>query len=174
MEYATFTTLLSLERLAYGVVWKKPHVIRTIATKVGYQQKEPEMIFNFVRFFKLIQMYVMGTWYMSHYGYQLPTIDAVQLCIAAAIILFGQVLNGMVWYRIGKEGVCYGCKFERNIPWCDKFPYSHFNHPQYLGAILTVWGMFAMTWNDYPNEWFYIPLVETILYGMSMKYWEAN
>jgi len=172
MDYASFAVLLSLERLMYGVVWKKPQTVSKAAQLVGMKQKEPEMIFNFVRGFKLVQMYVFGTWYWTHYGTNLPSLSWTQFLIGVPLLLFGQILNFMVWYRIGIEGVCYGCKFGRDIPWCTQFPYSHFSHPQYLGAILTVWGMFVFSWNDCP-DWYILPVMETMLYCSSMYIWEA-
>mmetsp|Transcript_22352 Transcript_22352/g.39555 ORF Transcript_22352/g.39555 Transcript_22352/m.39555 type:complete len:173 (-) Transcript_22352:401-919(-) len=172
MDYASFAVLLSLERLAYGVVWKKPQTVAKAAQMVGMKQKEPELIFNFVRAFKLVQMYVFSTWYYTHYGTTLPSLSWLQFLIGVPVLIFGQILNAMVWYRIGIDGVCYGSCFGRNIPWCTKFPYSHFSHPQYLGAILTVWGMFVFSWNDCP-DWFYLPIIETLLYASSMYYWEA-
>uniref|UniRef100_A0A7S3LI74 phosphatidyl-N-methylethanolamine N-methyltransferase n=1 Tax=Aplanochytrium stocchinoi TaxID=215587 RepID=A0A7S3LI74_9STRA len=174
MDYISASLLLSLERLAYGVVWKQPHVFSKIAKKAGYPGKEPEFIFNLVRLFKLVQIYVFATWYYTHYGTSVPSLTTTQFMVGLPILAFGQLLNFMVWYRIGIDGVCYGCKFGRSIPWCTQFPYSHFNHPQYLGAILTVWGMFIFCWQDCPYDWYAIPVIETSLYICSMYYWEAN
>ena len=137
------------------------------------KDKEPEFLYNCVRSFKLIQLYVFATWYYMHYGASAPsTISAPQMALAALVLGFGQLLNVMVWYKIGIVGVCYGCKFGRNVPWCTDFPYSHFAHPQYLGAILTVWGMFILSWNDC-SDWWVLPVVETVLYASSMYYLEA-
>lgn len=172
MDYASFAVLLSLERLCYGVVWKKPGAVSSVSSMVGMKKKEPEFLFSMVRMFKLVQMYVFGTWYYSHYGTALPSLGWTQLIIGLGLITFGQILNCMVWYRIGVDGVCYGCKFGRNVPWCTEFPFSHFAHPQYLGAILTVWGMFVFSSQDH-SDWFILPLIESALYLTSMYVWEA-
>ncbi len=170
--YAQYALLLSLERLTYGVVWKKPQVVSEISKVAGMQQREPEMIYTWVRLFKLIQIYVFSVWYYSHYGTSLPSLGWMQFLLGVPLLAFGQILNASVWYRIGIEGVCYGCKFGRQVPWCVDFPYSHFNHPQYLGAILTVWGMFIFSWNDC-SDWWALPAIETALYTASMYSWEA-
>lgn len=173
MDYLSFSMLLSLERLCYGVVWKRPSAFVSLAKKAGMPKKEPEFIFELVKSFKLVQLYVIVTWYSSHYGWSLPSINSTQLMIGLPILLVGQILNVLVWYRIGIDGVCYGCKFGRNVPWCSEFPYSHFNHPQYLGAILTIWGIFVFMWNEC-TDWYVIPVIETLLYICSMYIWEAN
>jgi methylene-fatty-acyl-phospholipid synthase len=172
MDYVSLAALLSMERLTYGVVWKNPKVVTPISSAFGMKGKEPEFLFNLVRLFKLVQLYVFATWYYAHYGTSLPSLSWLQMVLGSSVALFGQLLNFLVWYRIGLEGVCYGCKFGRNVPWCTQFPYSHFAHPQYLGAILTVWGMFILSWNEC-NDWYVLPVVETLLYASSMYYLEA-
>lgn len=52
----------------------------------------------------------------------------------------GQYLNFSVYDAIGKDGVYYGIKFGRNVPWSTKFPYNYawLKHPQYLGAYIFI------------------------------------
>ena len=56
----------------------------------------------------------------------------------------GQLLNGMVFYRLGNNGVFYGNKFGFNIPWVTGFPFNVFPHPQYLGAVLSLIGLYPL------------------------------
>jgi methylene-fatty-acyl-phospholipid synthase len=171
-SYVGLAALLSLERLAYGVVWKTPKVVTSVSGFFSMKGKEPEIIFNLVRGFKLVQLYVFASWYSARYGTSLPSIDWMQTLLGGSVFVLGQLLNMLVWYRIGLEGVCYGCKFGRRVPWCTEFPYSHFAHPQYLGAIMTIWGMFIFSWNEC-EDWFVLPVVETLLYASSMFYLEV-
>eukprot|EP01029_Cantina_marsupialis_P029757 TRINITY_DN782145_c0_g1_i1.p1 TRINITY_DN782145_c0_g1~~TRINITY_DN782145_c0_g1_i1.p1 ORF type:complete len:201 (-),score=43.61 TRINITY_DN782145_c0_g1_i1:264-815(-) len=59
---------------------------------------------------------------------------------AWAMILFGQLLNVMVYYRIGILGVYYGNAFGIELPWVTKFPFGTIPNPQYTGVTLTTLG----------------------------------
>lgn len=43
------------------------------------------------------------------------------------------------------------------------------NDPQYVGAILTVWGLFLLVSESAPQDWMMIPVIETLYYAVSMK-----
>ena len=55
-----------------------------------------------------------------------------------------QALNVGIYRAIGHEGVYYGFKLGHNIPWHDGFPFNLVPHPQYVGSVLTVWGVVAL------------------------------
>eukprot|EP00924_Labyrinthula_sp_SR-Ha-C_P011678 snap_masked-scaffold_17-processed-gene-5.23-mRNA-1 protein AED:0.30 eAED:0.30 QI:0/0/0/0.5/1/1/2/0/171 len=159
--YLTASLALCMERIAYGVVWKKPSIFSLCAAQYGFSGKEPEFIYVLVKLFKVIQLIVFLCWYFKYVGRDGFDISLPQGLFSSSLLIAGQILNLMVWKRIGLDGVCYGCKFGRNVPWCTKFPFSLFNHPQYLGVILTVWGVFFLFYKQCPNDWFILPLVET-------------
>jgi hypothetical protein len=50
--------------------------------------------------------------------------------------------------RTGKNGVYYGVKLGRPIPWYTGFPFNCVPHPQYLGCILSIWGGVAFFFNQ--------------------------
>jgi methylene-fatty-acyl-phospholipid synthase len=75
----------------------------------------------------------------------------------------GQSLNLSVFWRLGNAGVFYGSKFGRRIPWCRSFPFSVLSHPQYAGAVLSIWGLFLIL--RFPAEdWWVLPALETAYY----------
>ena len=55
-----------------------------------------------------------------------------------------QALNIGIYRAIGHEGVYYGFKLGHTIPWHDGFPFNLVPHPQYVGSVLTVWGVVAL------------------------------
>lgn len=59
---------------------------------------------------------------------------------AVALVLFGQLLNYRVYELLGVEGVYYGTRFGKHIPWVTAWPYSWISNPQYVGCILTLVG----------------------------------
>jgi hypothetical protein len=94
------------------------------------------------------------------------TDDPCALVIAVALIVGGQILNLSAFYRLGPVGVFYGDRLGYAIPWCREFPFSWLAHPQYVGAVLTIWGAFVAA--RFPHDdWLVLPALETVLYAAS-------
>ncbi len=84
----------------------------------------------------------------------------------------GQILNLSVFYRLGVVGVFFGDRLGHEVPWCRAFPFSWISHPQYVGALLTIWGFFLVM--RFPHaDWFFLPAVETVYYSVG-AYFEAR
>jgi len=69
--------------------------------------------------------------------------DAPVWCwsVLGLYVLLGQTLNFAMYAAIGNDGVYYGFKLGRTIPWCFGFPFNvGLRHPQYVGVVLTLWG----------------------------------
>ena len=82
----------------------------------------------------------------------------------------GQILNISVFYRLGKVGVFYGNKFGYPTSWVRKFPFSCLRHPQYIGALLSIWGFFLVMRSP-QDDWYILPALETLYYVLG-AYWE--
>ena len=97
-------------------------------------------------------------------GLLLPLNGSVwSLGLGAMMVAVGQGLNVAVFYRLGKVGVFYGNKLGYSIPWSRKFPFSCLKHPQYVGALLSIWGFFLVM--RFPhNDWYMLPALETVYY----------
>jgi len=154
----------------------RPKAVAKLAKELNKEGQEPEFILSAVSAFKVVQVAVFGSWYYLHFGFNLPPAQPSPQVALVSLVVFavGQILNLSVWYQIGKDGVCYGVKYGRTIPWCTSFPYNVLSHPQYTGAILTVWGIFGLLAQSAPNDWFAIPIIETALYILSMFVLEAD
>lgn len=66
------------------------------------------------------------------------------LTVSIVLLTMGQVLNGSCFRALGVDGIYYGVKFGKKIPWCRHWPYGgngSIPHPQYVGCVLTIWGM---------------------------------
>jgi methylene-fatty-acyl-phospholipid synthase len=81
------------------------------------------------------------------------------------LVILGQGLNLGVFYRLGSSGVFYGNRFGHQIPWCREFPFSFFDHPQYVGALASIWGFFITMRFPY-HDWYLLPALETVYYGI--------
>ena len=113
--------------------------------------------------FKGIQVAVLLAWCVrfGDGGVPLPTASALFAAIGVGLIAFGQLLNFSVMTKLGVEGVFYGNRFGRDVEWQTGFPFSVFPHPQYLGALLSVWGFMLVM--RYPNpDWIVLPLISTV------------
>jgi len=115
--------------------------------------------------FKALQLAVFIAWCYLHGDGSLWSFDASVWPLAAggALIAVGQMLNVSVFYRLGKVGVFYGNKFGYRVSWQNGFPFSFFKHPQYAGALLSIWGFFLVM--RFPHaDWYLLPALETMYY----------
>lgn len=65
----------------------------------------------------------------------------------ATCVSFAQTLNIGVYKQLGEDGVYYGFKLGRPVPWCHGFPFAEvtgLRHPQYTSATLFFWGLCAL------------------------------
>ena len=75
-----------------------------------------------------------------------------------------QTLNVSMYNAIGKKGVYYGEKLGSKVPWCTSFPFSVVCHPQYVGSVLSIWGVFALVYAQGPATLWTVATYWTGLY----------
>ena len=61
--------------------------------------------------------------------------------VCAVVVAFGQHLNYRVYALLGIDGVYYGSRLGKAVPWVTSYPYSAFRDPQYVGCIATLLGV---------------------------------
>jgi len=157
---------LSIERICYVWTWRHPESFRGFCDRAGLG--EPVIALRRLFYcFKGIQLIVFIGWCLF-YSDGFPLLYSRQmlsLATGVALIIVGQVLNFGVFYRLGTTGVFYGNKFGYEIPWCDQLPFSLFKHPQYVGALVSIWGFFLAM--RFPSmDWFLLPSLETVYYAL--------
>jgi methylene-fatty-acyl-phospholipid synthase len=87
------------------------------------------------------------------------------MALGTMLIAIGQTFNFGVFYRLGTVGVFYGNRLGHEVAWCREFPFSMLDHPQYFGALLSIWGFFIAT--RFPaHDWYLIPVLETVYYTL--------
>lgn len=132
--------ILTLPHLLYAWLWMRPQDLRNIAER-------PVATFaNLAYALKGVQFATVVYWWMqTHQGvFEWKDTNVVQVLLAAALLASGQALNVGIYRAIGKPGVYYGCRLGETVPWHDGFPFNVVRHPQYVGAVLTVWGMVSL------------------------------
>jgi len=162
---AVAAVLLSVERVFYVWVWHRPQeFVRWCA---GGGQRDPmDALETGFLFFKLVQAAVFLGWCIFvGGGLRWPGSGGAAAAVAGVVLmLVGQYLNYSVFRRLGRIGVFYGNRFGHEVPWCTDFPFSVLAHPQYVGAVLSIWGFFLLV--GFPqDEWFVLPTLETVFYA---------
>ena len=164
---AVAAAALSLERICYLWVWHRPEAFRRFCSKprVAALGEPIDVLCKLFYGFKCLQVTVFFGWchVYGHGSLFPPAREMVWIGMGGTLMLIGQLLNFSVFHRLGKIGVFYGNKFGYSIPWCDTFPFSLLSHPQYVGAVTTIWGFFIAT--RFPFEdWYVLPVLQTAYY----------
>jgi methylene-fatty-acyl-phospholipid synthase len=122
--------------------------------------------------FKGLQVAVFFGWCYIHGNGSLSPAGSglLPLGMGGVLIVAGQILNWGVFYRLGRVRVFYGNKLGYAVPWCRAFPFSWFRHPQYVGIVCSIWGVFLIM--RFPHhDWYLLPALETLYYvlGASLE-----
>lgn len=166
---------LSIERLVYIAVWRRPSRFAVICLRapVGRLTDPVNALQMCFALFKVLQVGVFLNWcWLYGAGLWPASRDIVVLGGGIILLGIGQILNLSVFQRLGKVGVFYGNRFGRHVPRCVAFPFSLLKHPQYVGALLSIWGFFLLMRFPRP-DWFLLPLLQTFYY-MAGAYFESD
>src|SRR5262245_58815630 len=160
-----------MERITYVAVWRRPESFAALCERLGSARLggPVEALRRLFYGFKAIQAIVFAIWIAWHGGWfgvgaaELFSSDPSAVAVGAALIAAGQGLNFAVFRRLGRIGVFYGARFGHEVPWVHGFPFSVLAHPQYVGAVASIWGLFLVT--RFPDsDWLVLPLLETLYY----------
>lgn len=155
--------LLGLERVCYVWIARAPQSFRACVARahLGNPVKVVETLFYA---FKALQLSVFVGWCYLHTGSLSPTAPAAVIAAAAVVLVAAQALVMSAFYRLGRVAVFFGDRFGHEVPWCREFPFSALPHPQYFGAVLSIWAFFAAMRFPHP-DWYLLPAVETVYYA---------
>jgi methylene-fatty-acyl-phospholipid synthase len=158
--------LLAIERIGYAWIWHRPGAFRDLCRREGFGDPV-DVLAGFFCACKVLQACVFVAWciyFGSRTGWPDNWITPAGW-LGAASIVAGQILNASVFLRLGRVGVFYGNRLGHRTEWHDGFPFSLLDHPQYVGAVLTIWGFFLLV--RHPHEdWLALPLLETVYYAL--------
>jgi len=164
--------LLSVERIAYVLIWRNPAGFRRWSTHgvVAAFGGPVDLLAILFAAFKLIQIAVFAGWHVAFGDGTLwpQSRDPRVIAAGALFIVIGQALNLSVFMRLGRVGVFYGNKFGHPIAWCRTFPFTWFEHPQYVGTVLAIWGLFFAMRFPSP-DWIVLPLLESLYYAAGAR-----
>ena len=78
-----------------------------------------------------------------------------------------QVLNVAIYRAIGTRGVYYGFKLGQPVPWNSGFPFNVVAHPQYVGSVMTIWGLGILLWTQSPPGFTALLVFWTLCYVLT-------
>jgi hypothetical protein len=175
VDPATFlvaAALLSVERVTYVAVWHWPAWFEELCRSrwLRHLGSPVDVLAALFVGFKFLQLAVFVGWCLVHGGRLIPGERSGGVLLAsAALLAAGQALNLSVFRSLGRTGVFYGSRFGHDVPWRVTFPFSWLDHPQYVGALLTIWGFFVLTRYPAP-DWTALPLLETVYYAFGAHF----
>jgi methylene-fatty-acyl-phospholipid synthase len=179
---ALYGAVLGPERLTYGFVYHYTPSFRRICNLGATGKADLTIMHTLVSTFKVVQILAVASDLGPKLKWSLPLAAMVadesamlRLAVGLALIAFGQLLNASIYWAIGSVGVHYGHQLGHTVPWCEGWPFTFLSNPQYIGVVLTFWGIYlalAPSWTDY--EWFTIPLVISFWYFWSCNLLEAG
>jgi hypothetical protein len=164
--------LLGIERLCYIWVWWHPEsfrrfcegpIVASFGAPVAFLQK-------LFYCFKATQVGVFFGWclFFGNGSLNPGAAGMFPFALGGILIATGQVLNLSVFWRLGEAGVFYGNRFGYEIAWTTDFPFSLLKHPQYVGALMSVWGFFLAMRFPHP-DWLVLPCLETLYYALGAR-----
>ncbi|HUL73260.1 MAG TPA: methyltransferase [Vicinamibacterales bacterium] len=161
--------LLSLERLFYVWISHRPRDVERLIRARTRTSPVVAVQWLFAGF-KAIQLSAFVLWVRAFGGPAPWPVwqTAGVMTTAIALVLAGQALNLCVFYRLGRTGVFYGAQFGYEVAYVRAFPFSWFAHPQYVGAVLSIWGCFLAL--RFPHaDWYVLPVLETVYYVIGAR-----
>eukprot|EP01134_Creolimax_fragrantissima_P001236 CFRG1236T1 len=138
--------VLSAPHALYRYVWENPQSFQKQCEKV---KKDPVVVLSKMgALLKAIQFSAYLLWLYrtfqddNRHSTDMPRhhISLGTSSLALILVAFGQVLNFFTYKALKMEGIYYGAKLGKSIPWVHGFPFNTFSHPQYLGCVFTIWG----------------------------------
>jgi methylene-fatty-acyl-phospholipid synthase len=162
--------VLSLERVCYVWVWRKPDRFVALRSRVAFLAggDAPGALARLFVVFKILQAGVFAAWWIRFDRIWPVAPEPLTVGIGLALAACGQVLNGAVFYQLGRIGVFYGSRLGYELPRCQGFPFSLLKHPQYVGTVLSIWGLFIAA--RFPAaDWYWLPAIESVYYAMGSR-----
>ena len=114
---------------------------------MGAKKDPVEFFAQLAYLMKILSFLAIGVYSYSLGSYEFSNMTSTRCLLALALFGVGQFLNMSVYKAIGVNGVYYGTRLGKKVPWYNGFPFGTVPHPQYLGSALSYWGVFLFFYN---------------------------
>lgn len=159
----TLAVCLALPHFLYAFIWFKPDAWRQL-----FKRSSVDAFALAGAVGKVLQFTALLLWFSSSrdsglcLDWSLVTLS--QWLLFLLLTCLGQSLNYGIFKAIGKAGVYYGFKLGSAIPWHNGYPFNMIRHPQYVGSVLSIWGLVALVWGQSPPDTLVYALYWTLIY----------
>jgi phosphatidyl-N-methylethanolamine N-methyltransferase len=157
--------LLAVERACYVWIARAPRSFCawTARPSVAWLGDPVAVVEKLFYAFKILQTAVFVGWCYVHDPSLVPSAPPAVIAVAGLLFLAGQSLVMIGFYRLGRVAVFFGDRLGYEAPWRSAFPFSVLPHPQYLGAVVSIWAFFAIMCYPHP-DWYLLPVVKAMYY----------
>eukprot|EP00040_Diaphanoeca_grandis_P003422 m.24883 g.24883 ORF g.24883 m.24883 type:complete len:234 (-) comp14786_c0_seq1:129-830(-) len=166
------TAALATPYCAYAWIWYHPKKWMEFSKSIGY---DPISVFSTMCLtLKMVQLAAMLGWWAQTQEQGVAALPGVLMSQSsyawgafAVSLVAGQALNIPVYSQLGNNGVYYGFKLGKVVPWCTGFPFNTgLRHPQYLSGVMFPWGLahLLITPSSVAAGLFQLPVAVTIMY----------
>jgi methylene-fatty-acyl-phospholipid synthase len=135
-----YLAIMSIPHIYYFWIWVNPSAF-TRTTRALNQKDPVAFLANSATLIKFLQFGMGIFWSMNHGVIPNPMDNMKTLVLGGVFFLIGQILNIAVYQTLGRNGVYYGSRLGQPCPWVTGFPFNTVPHPQYVGSVLTLWGL---------------------------------
>lgn len=141
--------VIALPHFLYAFIWFQPKVWMKLFPKNPVDAFATAGLVG-----KILQFGTVLLWFSSIRStgvcLDASAISLLQFLACLVLVGYGQSLNVGIFQAIGHDGVYYGFKLGKKIPWVTGWPFDTVSHPQYVGSVLSIWGMLALVWGQAP------------------------
>lgn len=139
-ENLIYLAIMSIPHIYYFWIWVNPSAFTRFTRSIN--QKDPvAFLANSATFIKFLQFSMALYWASNHGAIPNPMDNLKTLVLGGVFFAIGQILNIAVYQTLGRNGVYYGSRLGQPCPWVTGFPFNTVPHPQYVGSVLTIWGL---------------------------------
>lgn len=168
MNFFLLAALLSLPHLLYAYIWTQSKHFMEQVNKYQPGLDPVEAMYRLAWALKAIQFTSYGIYLFSLGPLELGNITFIRFLLFLALFGFGQVLNAAVFKTIKKDGTYYGTRLGKKIEWVEGFPFNTVPHPQYVGSVISFWGMAFLFYNaDHHASLFAVAVLMTVYYTIT-------
>lgn len=146
-ENLLYLAVMSIPHIYYFWIWVNPSGFTRFTRTLNL--KDPVAVLaNTATMIKFLQFGMAIYWFTQHGVMSNPMDNMKTLVLGGVFFLIGQILNIAVYQTLGRNGVYYGSRLGQPCPWVSGFPFNTVPHPQYVGSVLTIWGLTILFVND--------------------------
>lgn len=141
MNFFLLALFMALPHILYYFIWTQPKKWMELCNKHAKGQHPSDVMMKVAWGLKAVQFTSYFFFYIGLGETKLGEITALRFVAFLICFGVGQALNAGIYNAIGNHGVYYGTRLGVEVPWYNGFPFTVCPHPQYIGSVLSYYGL---------------------------------